>query len=198
MNSEGLAGLREQSVRVLLADTSLEKTGLKKRCLLFQGDAGAGIKKEDCTMPHGQLLMLISKSKHIYKGCCLPVCRKYGLSQTGLDVLLFLANNPEYNSARDICRIRGIESGIVSVTVESLIRTGRLIRLQDPDDRRIQRLGLMPQASCIVEEGQNAQKTFWEEITRGFTGEELGTFAGIMDRMMDNIDRIDAGVKQND
>lgn len=50
------------------------------------------------------------------------------------------ANNPEYNTARDLCRLRGIKSGIVSVAVENLIEAGYLTRRVDVADRRIQRL----------------------------------------------------------
>lgn len=149
-------------------------------------------------MPHNQLLLLISKATHVYKNYCLPVCRKYQLNHTGLSVLLFLANNPEYNSARDVCRVRGIESGIVSVTVESLIQAGWLLRTADPNDRRVQRLTLTPQTADVISEGQAVQKTFWADISQGFTQDDMVCFVRMMDNLMANINQIDMGVKRND
>ena len=56
------------------------------------------------------------KLSNAYAGLCAPICRKYGINQTGFDILLFLANNPQYNTARDVCRMRGIKSGHCGVT----------------------------------------------------------------------------------
>ena len=44
-----------------------------------------------------------------------PLCKEAGLPPLAMDILLFLANNPEHNTAKDICRMRGHKSGIVSV-----------------------------------------------------------------------------------
>lgn len=149
-------------------------------------------------MPHNQLMMLISKASRVYKNYCLPVCRQYQINQTGLSVLLFLANNPEYNSAKDVCKIRGIESGIVSVTVESLIQAGLLLRTADSADRRVQRLTLTAQSADIISQGQAIQKTFWKDISQGLTTEDIACFTGIMNSIMANIDQIEMGVKRND
>lgn len=66
--------------------------------------------------------------------------QKYGINQTCFDILLFFANNPKHNTARDICEVRGIKSGIASVSVEILIENGFLVRKDDESDRRRRRL----------------------------------------------------------
>lgn len=45
---------------------------------------------------------LSSKMMKAYEAVCQPVCKRYQLNQTCLDVILFLANNPEYNTAKDL------------------------------------------------------------------------------------------------
>lgn len=65
---------------------------------------------------------------HVYESFCTPLCRKYQLNQSDLDLILFIANNPMYNTAKDVCEIRGIKKGIVSVTTERLVQSGYLIR----------------------------------------------------------------------
>ena len=80
------------------------------------------------------------KLVNVYSGLSLPICKKYGINQSCFDVLMFCANNPEYNTARDICAVRGIKSGIASVAVETLIKKELLVRRDDPSDRRIRRL----------------------------------------------------------
>ena len=39
-----------------------------------------------------------------YNSVCKPLLHKFNLPQTAFDILMFLANNPEYTTARDIVR----------------------------------------------------------------------------------------------
>ena len=50
-----------------------------------------------------------------------PLCHKVKLSQTAIDMLLFLANNPEFKTARDIVEIRHIKANLVSMNVDKLV-----------------------------------------------------------------------------
>lgn len=84
-----------------------------------------------------KMIAIGRKLANIYAGLSTPICRKYGINQTCFDVLLFCANNPQNNTARDICAIRGIKSGIASVAVETLITGGYMQRENDSSDRRI-------------------------------------------------------------
>lgn len=90
---------------------------------------------------------LSSKMMKAYEAVCQPVCKRYQLNQTCLDVILFLANNPEYNTAKDLWEIRGIRSGNASVAIETLVRRGYLKREADAQDRRLQRLILTERAN---------------------------------------------------
>ena len=47
------------------------------------------------------------------------VCEKYNLRQMEYDILMFLYNNPEYNTAADIVRIRKSTKSIVEVRLKS-------------------------------------------------------------------------------
>ena len=97
---------------------------------------------------------------YLYESFCIPLCKKYQLNQSDLDMMLFLANNPSYNTARDVCEIRGMKKGIVSVTTERLVKQGYLIRENDSADRRIQRLYLTKLCQEIVTEGKQMQRHF--------------------------------------
>lgn len=70
------------------------------------------------------LIFISTKTMKAYEAFCQPVCKKFQLNQTSFDVLMFLANNPKYNTARDICEIRGIRTGIASVAVDFLVSNG--------------------------------------------------------------------------
>ena len=72
----------------------------------------------------------MTKAYHIM---LTPLCKETGLPPLAMDILLFLANNPEHNTAKDICRMRGHKSGIVSVHVERLVNDGLLERIPEED-----------------------------------------------------------------
>ena len=67
-----------------------------------------------------------NKMTQAYHVMLTPLCKETGLPPLALDILLFLANNPEHNTAKDICRVRGHKPGIVSVHVERLVNDGLL------------------------------------------------------------------------
>lgn len=118
---------------------------------------------------------------------CQPICKRYNINQTGFEVLMFLANHREYNTARDLCTVRSIKPGLASVTVDSLIRRGFLKRQEDPEDRRVKRLFLTEEAGPLVEEGGALQREFWRAVTAGIPEEELRAFWRTAEKMVANI-----------
>ena len=61
------------------------------------------------------------KLSKAYSETCKPLCHELNIPQTAFDILLFLANNPEYKTARDIVEIRKIKANLVSVNVDKLV-----------------------------------------------------------------------------
>ena len=76
------------------------------------------------------------KTAQAYNAVCKPLCQELGLSQTALDILLFLANNPDYKTARDIVEVRHIKANLVSMNVDKLVQEGYLERYAVVGDRR--------------------------------------------------------------
>ena len=71
-----------------------------------------------------------------YSATCKTLCRELKLPQTAFDILMFLANNPDYKTASDIVEVRKIKANLVSVNVEKLVRDGYLERKAVEGDRR--------------------------------------------------------------
>ena len=128
-----------------------------------------------------------TKAMKAYESFCQPVCKKFQLNQTSFDVLMFLANNPEYNTARDICEIRGIRTGIASVAVDFLVKNGYLQRQPDVSDRRIWRLILTEKSNAIVQEGRQIQQEFGKQLTSGISEEEIAAYMQTAQKFKENI-----------
>lgn len=69
-----------------------------------------------------------NKTGLAYSAVCKPLCQKLHLPQTAFDILMFLANNPNYTTARDIVEVRHIKANLVSVNVDKLVQEGFLER----------------------------------------------------------------------
>ena len=78
----------------------------------------------------------IHKLLDVYNQLCRPLSQQTGIPQTSLDILMFLKNNPQYKTAADIVKIRGIKANLVSLHVERLVQEGYLERREVPGDRR--------------------------------------------------------------
>lgn len=134
-----------------------------------------------------QMIALGKKLSNAYAALCEPICRQYGLNQTCFDVLMFCANNPAQNTARDICEVRGIKSGIASVAVETLTTGGLLERQPDPQDRRCHRLVPTEKAAPLIADGQQMQAYFAGTLRQGMTADELAALGSLFGKLEANL-----------
>ena len=120
-----------------------------------------------------------------------PICKKWDLTRNELDVILFLANNPEYDRAVDIVNNRGLAKSHVSMSVTSLENRGLLERIPDPADRRTVHLRLTEKAKEVTEVGVRVQKQFMDYLHQGVTQEQLEMMRLFAQRVYENIKNIE-------
>ena len=99
-----------------------------------------------------------------YTAVCKPLCQTLKLPQTAFDILLFLANNPAYQTAADIVEVRKIKANLVSVNVDKLVRDGYLTREPMPGDRRKTRLLCTEKAQPVIMQGRQLQSAFLQRL----------------------------------
>ena len=131
-----------------------------------------------------------NKMTQAYHIMLTPLCKEAGLPPLAMDILLFLANNPEHNTAKGICRMRGHKPGIVSVHVERLVNDGLLERQEMPGDRRQTRLICTEQAQVLIERGRQVQWQFGRRLLEGIPEEDLATMRRCLERMDGNLNCI--------
>ena len=125
-----------------------------------------------------------------YRKICKPLCSEVDLAQTAFDILMFLGNNPECNTARDIVEIRHIKANLVSVHVERLVEEGYLLRRPVKADRRKTELICTQRALPIIERGRLLQKTYIERLLAGMDEAARQAFASALYGIEQNIDAI--------
>ena len=113
-----------------------------------------------------------------YAAAMQPLCRREGLAPNGVDILLFLANNP------------GLKPGIVSFHVEKLVQEGYLLRQPAPGDRRKCRLVCTEKAGPVVQQGRALQETFFRRMTAGLDPQDLAAFRRCLEGFRRNLSQM--------
>lgn len=124
----------------------------------------------------------------LYNSLFVPLLEKYQLTQLEMDILLFLANNPPYDTARDIVDKRHLAKSHVSSGVESLADRGLLERSRQCGNRKTIHLHLTRQAAPIVEAGRAVQQQYGQILLEGFSAQEREMLFSFLERVGENVD----------
>lgn len=122
----------------------------------------------------------------LYDKMLKRVCTEHDLTLVEADIISFLRNNPEKDTAADIVELRMLSKGAVSKGVEALIQKSLLERIPDMEDRRRIHLKLRPLAESVTESIDEVREEFLETILEGFTKEELEIYSRFFQRLFKN------------
>ncbi len=125
--------------------------------------------------------------QNLYERTVMPVCREFGLTYMEFTVLMFLHNNPQYDTAAQIVRIRRLTKSHVSISLKGLQERGLVKGEYFPGNQKTLHLSVTEAAKPVVEAGLAAQKTFGSKLARGFTEEELEQFKKMVEKLNENI-----------
>ena len=130
------------------------------------------------------------KMAHVYSVIWKPLWQEMKLPQIAFDILMFLSNNPQYKTARDIVEVRKIKANLVSINVDKLVKEGYLERREVAGDRRKTELVCTSQADSIIEKGRLVQKDFKDILLNNMEDSMKEILFKGMEIMEDNLDRI--------
>lgn len=117
------------------------------------------------------------------------VCDRYDLTQMEYDILMFLHNAPQHNTAADIVKIRKSTKSHVSTSLKSLENKGLIKRIQSKDNKKHIEIVLLDKAKLIVAEGMDAQKQFAHNVLSGLTDEEKNMCINVFDKICNNAEK---------
>ena len=117
------------------------------------------------------------------------VCDQYGLTQMEYDILMFLHNNPQNNTAAEIVKIRKSTKSHVSTSLKTLENKGLVERKQSKENKKHIEIFLLDKAELIVEAGLNAQKEFAKNVLSGMTDEEKHMCKKVFDKICNNAEK---------
>lgn len=130
------------------------------------------------------------KFDKVYRKLCDQAVGEYGFTPNEILVMMFLANNPGFDSASDIAHYRNISKGLVAKSVESLCQQGYLTTGKDEKDRRLIHLHLTEKSSDVVVKLKECRRMFARSLYDGVPKEDLdaiGRSIRVMDQNLENI-----------
>lgn len=131
----------------------------------------------------GNFLTMRQVLYHLYMSLFEELQVSYRMTQMEINLLLYLANNPEFDTAAQLVKNGKLSKSQVSTAVDHLAQAGYLQRRAE--GRRVH-LRLMPAALSLVEEGRRRQRAFSEAAFRGITAEEREKLNDLMARIVAN------------
>ncbi len=130
------------------------------------------------------------KTAQAYSAMCKPLCQELKLPQTAFDILMFLANNPDCTTARDIVEFRKIKANLVSVNVDRLVQEGYLERRAVAGDRRKTQLLCTEKAQPVIARGREVQERFFARLLDNTDAPTREAFFRTMEVIGKNLDEI--------
>lgn len=128
-----------------------------------------------------------NKMIQVYEMKCKPICKELEISQTCFDIIMFLHNNPQYNTASDIVNIRGIKASLVSMNVEKLVNDGYLKREPINNDRRKTKLVITDKSNVIINKGSKIQEDFFGSLLDNISEENKNIFYDTIKQIRKNL-----------
>lgn len=138
-----------------------------------------------------RILQFSQQFKKFYARQFAPLVQKSRLSMRELDVLLFLANNPNYDTARDIAEFRTLAKSQVSQAVELLAAEGLLQRTPDGNDRRVIHLSITSEGMPLAREAQEIQARCGQQLFAGLTAEQILQLRTILEVVLLNGEQLE-------
>ena len=124
-----------------------------------------------------------------YSRLTRSICEKFGLTQMEYDILMFLHNHPQFNTAADIVKIRKATKSHVSTTLKTLEDNGLVRKIQSPDNKKRIEIELLEPAKKVIQEGLNVKTEFVNNLFQGLTEEEMRMWQSIFVKVCNNAEK---------
>ena len=131
-----------------------------------------------------RLLRIFRGFQRYYSQAVGPLQQRTGLALREVQVLLFLANHPAHDTARDVTELRGLAKSQVSAAVDLLAARELLRRQPDKADRRVIHLALTDAGAALAREGQKLQSTCLDALFAGLTQSEAERFQELLEKVL--------------
>ena len=134
----------------------------------------------------GEMLQWYARYREAYSKYCCRAIIKEPFSPNEMNLLIFLSNNPQMDTAKELTVTLGVSKGLICRSVDSLTQKGEV----DKRDRRIVHLMLTDKAAPIIQLLQENRAKFSQWITQEIPQSDLETYKRVNKQLIQNIQRL--------
>ena len=136
----------------------------------------------DIVMSGVQLKKLISKKAE-------PVMEEYDLRSVELDILVFLHNEKNVDTAKGIIERKHLSKAHISKSIDNL-RTGGFIQItEDEEDHRVLHIRLTDKSNEVIRKMSGVYAECRYIMMNGISEEELNIVKTVLRHMNENVNR---------
>ncbi|MBE5953056.1 MAG: winged helix-turn-helix transcriptional regulator [Lachnospiraceae bacterium] len=129
----------------------------------------------------------ISKYKKLYEKKLCNTYEKYDLRKIDMEIIIYLANCGNEDTARDIANTNMFTKGHISQSVKRLSDMGYVSIVHDEKDMRVQHLKLTDKVRPMIDEMVQQKSEMEKCVFAGVTEEESETMKRVFEKMCANI-----------
>lgn len=132
------------------------------------------------------MLTAMRRIRKMYECQMAPVLQTFDLTTFEGDIIGFLSNNPDMDTANHIVEYRMLPKANVSRAVDGLNQRGWIDLKRDEVDRRKIHLSLTESAQPAAQAISKTQRAFANHLTGNFTPEERDQLSDLLHRIHEN------------
>lgn len=125
---------------------------------------------------------------HLYQKLFHDLLRQYEMTQLEVDILLFLANNPDYDTAADLVKKRHLTKSHVSKSIDDLVKKGLIKRHYYADNHKVIHLRLTKASELIIAQGREIQNEFTQIIHQNISKQDMNTASMVLQTLVENAE----------
>ena len=129
----------------------------------------------------------LSKYKKLYEKKLCRIHENYDLRKIDMEIIVYLANCGEEDTARDIANTNMFTKGHISQSVKRLCEMEYVTVKHDEKDMRIQHLKLTDKVSPLLNELLAEKEAMEKSVYAGVTEDEFKVMKQVFDKMCSNI-----------
>lgn len=119
------------------------------------------------------LLSSFAKIRRFYANELQNKLEKENLTPNEISILILLSNNPSVTTSSQLVYFLQVSKGLVSRSIDGLVKKGLIQCVQDDKDRRVQRIVLTPASKTITIKITNEVRKINDRILKDISEEEI-------------------------
>lgn len=134
------------------------------------------------------LLSSFAKVRRFYANELQNKLEKENLTPNEISILILLANNPSITTSSQLVYFSQVSKGLVSRSIDGLVKKGLIQCVPDDKDRRVQRITLTPASRTVTSKITKEARKINERILKDISEEEIIQMENTMSKIIERFE----------